>query len=72
MMHQQPHAVWRGQRVVHNRYGRGRIEALYITDGQARVQIDGEVCARRLCLRDMVLEPVGMPKARPELRVVRT
>lgn len=63
-------AIRRGSRIVHNRYGRGEVEAIYTLDQQARVQIDGEVCPRRLRLKDLVLEPVGMPTARPEMHVV--
>lgn len=70
MEHAPSNVIRRGSRILHRLYGRGLVEAVYSADQQARVQIDGEVCWRRLRLRDLVLEPVGMPKARTELHVV--
>ena len=63
-------AIERGSRILHNRYGRGRVEILYRALGQARVTIDGEPCSRRVLLAHLVLEPMAMPPARPELHVV--
>jgi len=63
--------ITRGKRVVHNLYGRGRVEIVHRNERQAGVVFDGEKARRRVWLQHLAAEPTAMPANRPELTVVR-
>ena len=65
-------AISRGSRIVHQLYGRGRVEALERALGQAKARFDGEPCPRRVLTSHLVPEPPAMPPCRPELTVVQS
>jgi len=54
--------IRRDVRVVHSLYGRGVVTQVHRADAQARVEFDGDVCARRVMCRDLTPEPKAMPE----------
>lgn len=53
--------IRKGVRVVHSWYGRGTVDEIERLPNHAFVTFDGEVCRRRVRLRDLLPEPERMP-----------